>query len=148
MSILVEWIGRQILLLRGFWSEARRVQAKRVFTSLPSSLDQISRGMSRFTSELRDATRPRSGLPGRAEHFIAYAGTGVFVALGYVGRRQRVGGWLGLAAASELFEFLQNFIPGRSPSLFDARRAAEFLGADRGAGFWRSLRFWHGREND
>lgn len=119
------------------------------------------------------AERPHTGLPGWNEHFIAYAGTGFFVALGYVGRRQRAVAWIGLAAASGLFELLQNFVPGRSPSVFDALasasgltcgmavgalltvalawdRAAEFLHADRGAAFWRSLplRRRHGREND
>ncbi len=94
------------------------------------------------------AERPHTGMPGRAEHFVAYGGTGFLLALGYLGWRQRLVAWTGLAAASGLYEILQNFIPGRSPSLFDARRAAEFLGADRGAGFWRSSRFWHGREND
>ena len=106
-------------------------------------------------------------MPGRAEHFIAYAGTGFFVALGYVGRRQRVVAWIGLAAASGLFELLQNFVPGRSPSLFDALastggltcgmavgvlltaaltwdRADGFLDADRGAAFWRALPFRRG----
>jgi hypothetical protein len=73
------------------------------------------------------AERPHTGLPGRAEHFIAYAGTGVFVALGYIGRRQRLFAWSGLAAASGLFELLQNFVPGRSPSLFDALASASGL---------------------
>ena len=119
------------------------------------------------------AERPHTGLPGRAEHFIAYAGTGVFIALGYVGRRQRVLAWTGLAAASCLFELLQNFVPGRSPSLYDALasasgltcgmavgvlltaalawdRADGFLDADRGSAFWRSLPFrrQRGQEND
>ncbi len=111
------------------------------------------------------AERPNTGLPGRAEHFIAYAGTGFFVALGYVGWRYRLIAWIGLAAASGLFEILQNFVPGRSPSLFDALastggltcgmafgavlaaaltgsgRADATLGADRGAAFWRALPF-------
>jgi VanZ family protein len=119
------------------------------------------------------AERPHTGMPGRAEHFIAYAGTGFFVALGYVGRRQRGVAWIGLAAASGLFELLQNFVPGRSPSFFDALassggltcgmavgalltaaltwdRADGFLDADRGAAFWRSLPFRRRRrpEND
>jgi hypothetical protein len=119
------------------------------------------------------AERPHTGLPGRAEHFIAYAGTGVFVALGYVGRRQRVVAWIGLAAASGLFELLQNFVPGRSPSLFDALastggltcgmaagvlliaalswdRADVSWGADRVAELWRALPFRrrHDPEND
>lgn len=66
------------------------------------------------------AERPHTGLPGWNEHVIAYAGTGVFLALGYLGWRQRLLGWVGLAAASGVFEILQNFIPERSPSLFDA----------------------------
>ncbi len=126
-----------------------------------------------FLSLVPGAERPHTGLPGRAEHFIAYAGTGVFVALGYISWRYRRIAWLGLAAASCLFELLQNFVPGRSPSLFDALassggltcgmavgalltaalawdRADEFLDADRGAAFWSALSFRrrHGRESD
>lgn len=64
--------------------------------------------------------RPPTELPGRAEHFIAYAGAGFFLALSYFGWRQRLVTWSMLALASGVFEMLQNFIPGRSPSLLDA----------------------------
>ncbi len=115
-------------------------------------------------SLLPGAERPHTGAPGRAEHFIAYGGTGLLLALGYLGGRQRLVAWIGLAAASGLFEILQNFIPGRSPSLFDALagaggltlgmavgviltaalawdRADGLLTADRGAAFLPALRF-------
>jgi VanZ family protein len=64
--------------------------------------------------------RPHTDLPGRAEHFIAYAGTGLLFALGYYALRQRMLGLIGLAIASGAFEVLQNFVPGRSPSPLDA----------------------------
>jgi hypothetical protein len=64
--------------------------------------------------------RPHTVLPGWDEHFIAYAGTGFFLALGYLGLRQRLFAWIGLAIASGAFEILQDFVPGRSPSPFDA----------------------------
>jgi VanZ family protein len=66
------------------------------------------------------ALRPHTFLPGRVEHFVAYAGTGFFFALGYLDVRLRVFAWLGLAIASGVFEILQNFVPGRSPSSLDA----------------------------
>jgi hypothetical protein len=64
--------------------------------------------------------RPHTFLPGWSEHFIAYSGTGFFLALGYLGLRQRLFAWIGLAVASGVFEILQDFVPGRSPSPFDA----------------------------
>ena len=64
--------------------------------------------------------RPHTDLPGRAEHFVAYAGTGFFFVLGYLDVRQRALAWLGLALASGLFEILQAFIPGRSSNSLDA----------------------------
>jgi VanZ family protein len=59
-------------------------------------------------------------LPGRAEHFVAYAGTAFFFALGYRGLHQRILALIGLAIASGAFEVLQSFVPGRSASSLDA----------------------------
>lgn len=64
--------------------------------------------------------RPHTGLPGPVEHFIAYAGTALFFALGYSGSRQWMLALIGLAIAGGAFEVSQNLVPGRSPSLFDA----------------------------
>ena len=64
--------------------------------------------------------RPHTGLSGRFEHAMAYAGTGFFFWFGYPVPRQRALFWIGLAIASGVFEVLQNFIPGRSPSIYDA----------------------------
>ena len=64
--------------------------------------------------------RPHTGLPGRFEHAMAYAGTGFLFWFGYSDPRHRVLIWIGLAIASGVFEALQNFIPGRSPSILDA----------------------------
>jgi hypothetical protein len=71
--------------------------------------------------------RPHSGMSGQVEHFIAYCGTGVFLAWAYPGAHQRLVAWLVLGAASGVFEILQNFVPGRSPSLFDAVASASGL---------------------
>jgi VanZ family protein len=64
--------------------------------------------------------RPHTGAPGRAEHFAAYAGAGFLLALGYFDWRQRLLAWVGLAIASGVFEILQAFISGRTPSALDA----------------------------
>jgi VanZ family protein len=64
--------------------------------------------------------RPHTLLPGRAEHFVAYAGAGFFFVLGYLDVRQRILAWVGIAVASGVFEILQAFIPGRSSSSLDA----------------------------
>jgi VanZ family protein len=64
--------------------------------------------------------RPHTGFPGRAEHFMAYAGTGLLFALGYRGLGQRMLALIGTAIASGAFEVLQSFVPGRSPSFLDA----------------------------
>ena len=108
--------------------------------------------------------RPHTGAPGRVEHFVAHGGTGFLLALGYLGWRQRLVASIALAAASGVFEILRNFIPGRSPSLFDALastggltlgtavgviltaalawdRADGLLNADRGAAFRPALPF-------
>ncbi len=69
--------------------------------------------------------RPHTGIfSGRVEHFIAYAGTGFFLAFGYRRKRERLLAWMGLAAASAVFEAAQHFIPGRSPSPLDALASA------------------------
>jgi VanZ family protein len=64
--------------------------------------------------------RPHSFLPGQAEHFIAYAVAGLLLALAYWSTRQRILGWLCGSIASGGFEILQNFVPRRSPSIWDA----------------------------
>jgi hypothetical protein len=64
--------------------------------------------------------RPHSGFPGQVEHFAAYACTGLAVSLGYLGPRERLAFWSGLAAASGVFEILQMWIPGRDAKIQDA----------------------------
>ncbi len=66
------------------------------------------------------SARPHTICPGRVEHFIAYAGTGFFFGFGYRAPQERLAVWIGLAMASGILEILQAFIPGRSPSPFDA----------------------------
>ena len=64
--------------------------------------------------------RPHTFLPGPAEHVLAYALTGMALAVGYPQTRPRVLWFLGLSAAGAVFEVLQLWDPGRSPSLIDA----------------------------
>ena len=69
----------------------------------------------------------RTGLAGRLEHFIAYAGSAVFAVAGYGASRggmQIIGGFWVYAG---VLEYLQRFSPGRHPSLGDF--AASALGA-------------------
>jgi hypothetical protein len=64
--------------------------------------------------------RPHTGWPGQAEHFAAYACTGFALSLAYLGLRERLIFWFGLATASGVFEILQIWIPGRDAKIQDA----------------------------
>jgi len=64
--------------------------------------------------------RPHTGFPGQAEHFAAYACTGLALGLAYLGLRERLAFWFGLATASGAFEILQIWIPGRHAKIQDA----------------------------
>lgn len=80
--------------------------------------------------------RPHTLLPGQAEHFIAYAGAGFLLALGYRSSRERWAGWLGMTGASIVFEFLQSFSPGRSPRVVDALASIAGLSLGLVLGAW------------
>ncbi|MBU6528316.1 VanZ family protein [Methylocystis sp. MJC1] len=64
--------------------------------------------------------RPHTILPGKLEHFIAYAGTGFLFSIAYRCLRTRAQIWGALVIASVVLEAIQSFIPGRSPDLLDA----------------------------
>ena len=83
----------------------------------------------------------RTGLPGRVEHIIAYAGSSAIAMAGYGASRgvaQIIGGFWVYAG---VLEYLQHFSPGRHPSIADF--VASALGALCGglaiALFWRRL---------
>ena len=83
----------------------------------------------------------RTGLPGRVEHIIAYAGSAAIAMAGYGASRgvaQIIGGFWVYAG---ILEYLQHFSPGRHPSIADF--AASALGALCGglaiALLWRRL---------
>jgi VanZ family protein len=83
----------------------------------------------------------RTGLPGRLEHFVAYAGSAAITMAGYGASRgamQIIGGFWAYAG---ILEYLQHFSPGRHPSIADF--AASALGALCGglaiALLWRRL---------
>jgi len=69
----------------------------------------------------------RTGLPGRVEHFVAYAGSAAVATAGYGANRgsvQIIGGFWVYAG---ILEYLQHFSPGRHASIGDF--AASALGA-------------------
>jgi VanZ family protein len=92
-----------------------------------------------FLSLLPAQDMVRTNLPGQLEHFAAYAGSGAIAVAGYGLNRGavRVIGCFWLYAG--VLEYLQQFSPGRHPSLGDF--AASALGALCGGVavvlFWR-----------
>jgi hypothetical protein len=74
----------------------------------------------------------RTGLPGRLEHFVAYAGSAAIAIAGYGlsrGSIQIIIGGFWMYAA--ILEYLQHFSPGRHPAVEDF--AASAVGALCGA---------------
>jgi VanZ family protein len=66
----------------------------------------------------------RTGLPGRLEHFVAYAGSAAIAMAGYGASRggmQIIGGFWVYAA---ILEYLQHFSRGRHPSIADFAASA------------------------
>jgi VanZ family protein len=80
----------------------------------------------------------RTSLPGPIEHFIAYSGTGLILAL-VLPRRLLWPAAAMLAAYSGLMELLQNLSPGRDPDVRDflVSSAGALFGAGVG---WLLLR--------
>ena len=64
--------------------------------------------------------RPHTGLPGEAEHFIAYYATAFAFALGFRSRASRVVIVLGLTLLAGSMEVLQLWVPGRHSAIIDA----------------------------
>lgn len=62
----------------------------------------------------------RTGLPGPVEHFMAYFATGAILAIALPERRSPFWAAAALFAYAGLLEVLQNFSPGRDPSVTDA----------------------------
>ena len=76
---------------------------------------------------LLPAEEVRTGLPGRFEHFVAYAGSAAIAMAGYGetrGGMQIIGGFWVYAG---ILEYLQHFSPGRHPAIEDFGASA--LGA-------------------
>ena len=95
-------------------------------------------------SLLPDQQMVRTGLPGRLEHLVAYAGSAAIAVAGYGASRggvQIIGGFWVYAA---ILEYLQHFSPGRHPAIGDF--AASALGALCGglviALLWRRVSLW------
>jgi hypothetical protein len=64
--------------------------------------------------------RPHTGAPGEFEHVMAYMGAGLFIAAHCRSLRPRLVLWAATAALSIVLEFVQIFVPGREPDIFDA----------------------------
>jgi VanZ family protein len=89
-------------------------------------------------SLLPGSWQERTSLPGPVEHFIAYTGTSLVLAL-VLPRRWLWPAAAMLAAYSGLMEILQSFSPGRDPAVRDfiVSSAGAFFGAGLG---WFLLR--------
>jgi VanZ family protein len=64
--------------------------------------------------------RPHTGMPGEAEHFIAYYSTAFALALGFQSKASRVVIALGLTLWAGSMEVLQLWVPGRHSAIIDA----------------------------
>jgi len=64
--------------------------------------------------------RPHTGLPGEAEHFIAYCATAAAFALGFWSRASRIMIALGLTLLAGSMEIMQLWVPGRHSAIGDA----------------------------
>ncbi|HXW70647.1 MAG TPA: VanZ family protein [Methylocella sp.] len=79
--------------------------------------------------------RPHTGLPGPAEHFLAYCLTAMAFAVGARPMAQRLAFGAALSVLACSMEVLQHFVPGRHPSIKDAiaSSAGGFLGLALGS---------------
>ena len=89
----------------------------------------------------------RTGFPGGAEHFVAYAGSAAIAMAGYGRSRgsvQIIGGFWVYAA---MLEYLQHFSPGRHPAIedFALSAAGALCGGLAVALFWRRFSETHRR---
>jgi VanZ family protein len=66
----------------------------------------------------------RTGLPGKFEHFVAYAGSATITVGGYGDRYGTIGVISFYWVYAGILEFLQQFSPGRHPSTWDFTASA------------------------
>ena len=92
-------------------------------------------------SLLPDQQMMRTGLPGRVEHFVAYAGSAAIAVAGYGMSRGSMPIIGGFWVYSGILEYLQHFSPGRHPSIADFAASAfgALCGALATALLWRRL---------
>jgi VanZ family protein len=64
--------------------------------------------------------RPQSPAPGELEHFMAYFGAGLLIAMRYPSPKLRLIFWAATAMLSCILEILQQFVPGRVPEANDS----------------------------
>ena len=64
--------------------------------------------------------RPHTGLPGPAEHFMAYCLTASALAFGFRPMAYRLVLTIGLALLAGSMEIFQRWVPGRHPAITDA----------------------------
>jgi VanZ family protein len=70
-----------------------------------------------FLSLVPGTERPRTGLAGHWEHFMAYAGTGTIAMLSY---RRSIYTIVGLGLLGAILETLQILVPGRVATVIDS----------------------------
>jgi VanZ family protein len=121
---------------------------RRPIARLAQALAWISMFVIATLSLVPGELRPHTVLPGPAEHSLAYCAAGLLLGVGYGSHRQRFVGWLIFTLASGLFEILQNFSPGRTPSLFDAAASASGVTLGVLFGALLSHRLLDGRDAD
>lgn len=92
-------------------------------------------------SILPGSERPHTGAPGHVEHFLAYGGTGAFLAFG-ASTRALILRALALSALSGLLELAQLWVPGRTGEIggFVYSTLGACLGLACGAFLWSALR--------
>ena len=89
--------------------------------------------------------RPHTGLPGQAEHFIAYFVIGFVLAARFRTRTAWLVVIVSLGAYAAGLEILQRWIPDRNAQFIDF--AASFFGALCGVGLFIAILQWR-RRND
>jgi VanZ family protein len=86
------------------------------------------------------SVRPHVVDTGQVEHFVAYAGTAIFLAAGYSKKKQLFWILILLPVYAACMETLQIFVPGRTAQSIDAVVGA--VGAWSGIGLVLLLRSW------
>jgi hypothetical protein len=114
LGSLVDSLGKPIACLsrdRGFMTSTLHIARAAAFFGVLAII---------ILSLLPGIDRPHTGLPGKAEHFIAYCATATAFALGFWSRASRIMIALGLTLLAGSMEIMQLWVPGRHSAIGDA----------------------------